>query len=666
MTPTRELALQIFDELRKVGKYHHYSAGLLIGGKSVKDEQKFVNGMNILVATPGRLLQHMDETPGFDCCNLQVLVLDEADRILDMGFARTLNAILENLRNREQTMLFSATQTRSVKDLARLSLRDPEYIAVHAEAVTPTPLKLRQAVAYCEAHEKLDMLWSFVRSHLLSKTICFLSTCKQVKFVFEVFKRLRPGVPLRMLHGKMKQTRRMAVFYEFCEAKEMVLFATDIASRGLDFPSVEWVLQMDCPEDVAQYIHRVGRTARFTSAGHSLLYLTPGEQAMVQQLKDANISLTAIRVNPNKLQAATPAVQALVSKSTELKEIAQRALVSYLRSVFLAPNKAVFDVKNIKVEELSESFGLLTAPKLRFLKKAGKGSAWNMAGSDSGGNGDGQASASDGNASLEDSDAESLGDDDAPGERRAAQHTPQAEGLGKPSRFKVEYDDPLDDDGELLSLRLPEGGEASHQSNAAAEVFPSDAAETKKKKKRMKIRLGSANPHGKRVVFDEDGNAKDPLELLGAGEDSDVDRGSGGAEEREGLDVGVCDNLAARMRKAAEMMRQRDLEDRRMDKLKRREKRLAKKSRARNTDASEDGPVVLGSAAGGEAEPYHTDDSSGDLASEHEEDNPMEKSSAPVLHSPRGYDVPKPDDIDRMSLKDKQAMALEILNRKRR
>jgi ATP-dependent RNA helicase DDX10/DBP4 len=100
--------------------------------------------MNMLVCTPGRLLQHMDETPGFDASQVQVLVLDEADRILDMGFAATLNAILHNLPQERQTMLFSATQTKSVKDLARLSLKAPEYIAVHAEAAMPTPVKFQQ------------------------------------------------------------------------------------------------------------------------------------------------------------------------------------------------------------------------------------------------------------------------------------------------------------------------------------------------------------------------------------------------------------------------------------------------------------------------------------------------------------------------------------------
>lgn len=101
----------------------------------------------------------------------------------------------------------------------------------------------------------------------------------QVRYVYEAFKKLRPGVPLRALHGKMKQMKRMAVYYEFNQAKSMILFATDIASRGLDFPAVDWVLQVDCPEDTAQYIHRVGRTARYTHGGRAMLLLLPSEKA---------------------------------------------------------------------------------------------------------------------------------------------------------------------------------------------------------------------------------------------------------------------------------------------------------------------------------------------------------------------------------------------------
>ena len=131
ISPTRELAMQIFDVLRLVGKKHDFSAGLVTGGKKeYEEEQMRIIGMNILVATPGRLLQHFEETPGFESGQLQVLVLDEADRILDMGFQVQLDGVLQYLPNTRQTMLFSATQTKRVKDLARLSLKDPQYLAV--------------------------------------------------------------------------------------------------------------------------------------------------------------------------------------------------------------------------------------------------------------------------------------------------------------------------------------------------------------------------------------------------------------------------------------------------------------------------------------------------------------------------------------------------------
>ncbi|XP_015777633.1 PREDICTED: probable ATP-dependent RNA helicase DDX10 [Acropora digitifera] len=144
ISPTRELAYQTFEVLCKIGRQHDLSAGLIIGGKDVKHEQERIQNTNIIVCTPGRLLQHMDETPIFNCNSLQVLVLDEADRILDLGFADTLNAIIENLPEERQTMLYSATQTRSVKDLARLSLKDPEYVAVHEHSKTSTPQGLTQ------------------------------------------------------------------------------------------------------------------------------------------------------------------------------------------------------------------------------------------------------------------------------------------------------------------------------------------------------------------------------------------------------------------------------------------------------------------------------------------------------------------------------------------
>lgn len=150
ITPTRELSYQIFEVLKKVGAHHDFSAGLVIGGKDLKFETKRMDRCNIIVCTPGRLLQHMDENPLFNCDNLKMLILDEADRILDLGFAKTMNSIIENIPSNRQTILFSATQTKSVKDLARLSLKNPVFVSSHENEKHSTPENLTQSYIICD------------------------------------------------------------------------------------------------------------------------------------------------------------------------------------------------------------------------------------------------------------------------------------------------------------------------------------------------------------------------------------------------------------------------------------------------------------------------------------------------------------------------------------
>ncbi|GLG92953.1 Probable ATP-dependent RNA helicase pitchoune [Gryllus bimaculatus] len=373
ITPTRELAYQIFETLRKVGRHHDFSAGLIIGGKDLHFEKHRMDSCNIIICTPGRLLQHMDENPLFSCDNLQILVLDEADRCLDMGFEQTMNSIIENLPLNRQTLLFSATQTKSVRDLARLSLKDPMYVSVHEHAKHSTPEGLQQSYVVCELHEKMDMLWSFIKNHRKHKILVFLSSCKQVKYHYEMFCRLRPGISLLALYGTLHQMRRMAIYEDFCKKTHAVLFATDIAARGLDFPEVNWVLQLDCPEDANTYIHRAGRTARYHRGGESLLVLLPSEEeGMIEQLKAKKIPITKIRINPKKLQSPLKKVEASLAENPELKATAQRAFISYLKSIYLMKNKSVFNVHALDTNAYSRSLGLAVPPKIRFLKKAQK------------------------------------------------------------------------------------------------------------------------------------------------------------------------------------------------------------------------------------------------------------------------------------------------------
>ncbi|KAI7830119.1 P-loop containing nucleoside triphosphate hydrolase protein [Kickxella alabastrina] len=363
ISPTRELAMQIFDVLCKIGKFHKFSAGLVIGGKR----------MNILVCTPGRLLQHMDETVGFDCDNLQVLVLDEADRILDMGFKKSMNAIIANLPKQRQTLLFSATQTKSVKDLARLSLERPEYVGVHESDRFATPSRLSQYYMVVDLPQKLDMLFSFMKTHINTKTIVFMSSGKQVRFIYETFCRMQPGTPLLHLHGKQKQMKRVEIFERFMRMNKAVMFCTDIAARGLDFPAVDWVVQLDCPEDCDTYLHRVGRTARYDAAGKGLMFLLPSEAPeMARQMAEKNIPIKEISAKSNKVMTVAKQLQNFCFQDSEIKYLGQRAFVTYVRSVFLQKNKRVFDVEALPLEEYAEALGLPGAPNIKFVKKTKK------------------------------------------------------------------------------------------------------------------------------------------------------------------------------------------------------------------------------------------------------------------------------------------------------
>lgn len=369
LSPTRELAIQIFEVLRKIGRYHTFSAGLIIGGKSLQEERERLGRMNILVCTPGRMLQHMDQTAAFEIDNLQMLVLDEADRIMDMGFQRDVDAIVEHLPKERQTLLFSATQTKKVSDLARLSLRDPEYVSVHEAATSATPSTLQQNYVVTPLPEKLDTLWSFIRSNLKSKILVFLSSGKQVRFVYETFRHMQPGIPLLHLHGRQKQTTRLDITNKFSASKNSCLFATDVVARGLDFPAVDWVIQLDCPEDADTYIHRVGRTARYERDGRAVLFLEPSEEdGMIKRLEQKKVTVEKINVRQKKQQSIKNQLQNMCFKDPELKYLGQKAFVSYVRSIHIQRDKEVFKLSELPLEEFSASLGLPGAPKIKFLK----------------------------------------------------------------------------------------------------------------------------------------------------------------------------------------------------------------------------------------------------------------------------------------------------------
>lgn len=370
ISPTRELAIQIFDVLRRIGKHGHmFAAGLVIGGKSLEAEREALTRMNILVATPGRILQHLSQTAAFNVDDLKMLVLDEADRILDMGFQRDVDAILDYLPKERQTMLFSATQSSKVSDLARLSLHEPEYVSVHAEDKSATPKTLQQNYFVCPVEEKLDTLWSFIQASKKKKILCFFSSAKMVRFVYESFRHMQPGIPLLHIHGRQKQGARLDVTTKFAAAKASCLFATDVAARGLDFPAVDFVIQVDCPEDVDTYIHRVGRTARYHREGRGVLFLAPSEEeGMLRRFEAKRVPIESINARQKKKQSIKSQLVHMCFKDPELKYLAQKAFVTYTKSLYVQKDKEIFNIKNYDLEAFAASLGLPGAPKIKFLK----------------------------------------------------------------------------------------------------------------------------------------------------------------------------------------------------------------------------------------------------------------------------------------------------------
>ncbi len=404
--------------LRKLGKQHAFSAGLVTGGSrrphDFKDEQVNIQrGVNVLIATPGRLLQHLEQTPGFEPMTLQVLVLDEADRLLDMGFSEELSSILEYLPSDRQTLLFSATQTRSLRDLARLSLDGSTVQRIEVSdrmeergvgeggedddercgAGIPLPKHLVHNYVVCNLEDKLNVLFSFIKSHLKSKMIVFFASCSQVRFVHELLCRLRPGISLLALHGRMKHVRRTSVYEEFGRKHKAVLIATDIASRGLDFPGIDWVIQVDAPEDAESYVHRVGRTARYKSGGRALMLLLPTEEeavlkALSQYRRSSNdggkelmegMCPSRLTINPKKMAqsgAVTRKAAAEIASDPELKRRAQKTFLSYITAVHLMPMRDAFQVDKLSLGPYALSLGLAKAPRVPWMKRDGT-STWN-------------------------------------------------------------------------------------------------------------------------------------------------------------------------------------------------------------------------------------------------------------------------------------------------
>ncbi|QOU21123.1 ATP-dependent RNA helicase [Brettanomyces bruxellensis] len=367
ITPTRELALQIFGVARELMAHHSQTLGIVIGGANRRQEaEKLAKGVNLLIATPGRLLDHLQNTRGFVFKNLRTLIFDEADRILEIGFEDEIRQIVKILPNEDrQTMLFSATQTTKVEDLARAALKKaPVYINVSERKEAATVSGLEQGYVVCESDQRFLLLFSFLKRNMRKKKIIvFFSSCNCVKYFAELLNYI--DIPALSLHGKQKQQKRTNTFFEFCNAKRGILLSTDVAARGLDIPDVDWIIQYDPPDDPRDYIHRVGRTARGTKGkGKSLMFLIPQELGFLRYLKAAKVPLNEYEFPPSKIANIQSQLEKLIKNNYWLHQAAKDGYRAYLQAYASHHLKTVYKVDKLDLVKVGRSFGFSVPPKV--------------------------------------------------------------------------------------------------------------------------------------------------------------------------------------------------------------------------------------------------------------------------------------------------------------
>ncbi|CAB3375211.1 Hypothetical predicted protein [Cloeon dipterum] len=363
ISPTRELAMQTYGVLRELMKYHQHTYGLIMGGANRQAEAKNLGrGVNIIVATPGRLLDHLQGTPDFVYKNLQCLIIDEADRILDIGFEEELKQIINLLPKRRQTMLFSATTTAKTEALTKLALKkEPFYVGVDDTKEMATVEGLEQGYVVCPSEKRFLLLFTFLKKNRKKKVMVFFSSCMSVKFHHELLNYI--DLPVMSIHGKQKQTKRTSTFFQFCNAETGILLCTDVAARGLDIPAVDWIVQYDPPDDPKEYIHRVGRTARGEgSQGHALLILRPEELGFLRYLKQARVPLNEFDFSWSKIADIQLQLEKLIGKNYFLNQSAKEAYKAYVRAYDSHSLKNIFDIETLDLPKVAKSFGFLAAP----------------------------------------------------------------------------------------------------------------------------------------------------------------------------------------------------------------------------------------------------------------------------------------------------------------
>ncbi|QWC56383.1 DEAD/DEAH box helicase [Erythrobacter sp. 3-20A1M] len=295
LAPTRELAGQIAESARDYGALSGLTVASVVGGTSVgKDRQKLSRGVDILVATPGRLIDLIDQRV-LTLRAVEILVLDEADQMLDLGFIHALRKIVDLLPEGRQTLLFSATMPKQIKDLAAKYLRNPAHVSVAPQSTTAE--RVEQFVTFVNQPEKQALLTLMLQKGFASGDMDLVLVFTRTKHGADrVVKKLgQAGIRANAIHGNKSQPQRERALDEFRRGKVKIMVATDIAARGIDIPGVSHVFNFELPNVAEQYVHRIGRTARAGREGMAISLCAPDERDYLRDIQRlTKVTLTKV------------------------------------------------------------------------------------------------------------------------------------------------------------------------------------------------------------------------------------------------------------------------------------------------------------------------------------------------------------------------------------
>ncbi|CAH2074012.1 unnamed protein product [Thlaspi arvense] len=382
ISPTRELSTQIYNVAQPfVSALPNVNSVLLVGGREVKADMKTIEeeGGNLLIGTPGRLSDIMERMEILDFRSLEILILDEADRLLEMGFQKQVNSIISRLPKQRRTGLFSATQTEGVEELAKAGLRNPVRVEVRAESKSEPsqqltnskiPSGLHLEYLECEADKKSSQLVDLLIENANKKIIVYFMTCASVDYWGLVLSKIPAlkSISLIPIHGDMKQNVRDKALAWFTEASSGVLLCTDVAARGLDIPGIDYVVQYDPPQDPNMFNHRVGRTARLGRQGRAIVFLLPKEEDYVEFMRRRGVSCQERKCS-EEASDVIPIIRSLAMKDRAVLEKGLKAFVSFVRAYKEHHCSYIFRWKGLEIGKLAMGYGLLYLPSMSEVKQ---------------------------------------------------------------------------------------------------------------------------------------------------------------------------------------------------------------------------------------------------------------------------------------------------------